>query len=132
MSIKIPEGMLNAASEAIYKARGGLSNFYAISATQVRDVTLEAAICWLDGELEKLVQHPYPTSGEFYIQPSIAEDYGRRGNNKAIESIRRMYLAPEPEVPKEVKDLLVSGFDVSSGETDSRILEAYRRGKESK
>lgn len=48
-----------------------------------------------------------------------------------------MYLAPEPEVPEEIKDLLLteqSHKDVQplKGELNSMIIEAYRRGKESK
>jgi len=44
----------------------------------------------------------------------------------AIEWLRIMYLAPEPEVPKEIKDLLCGG------NIKTLITEAYRRGKQSK
>ena len=55
----------------------------------------------------------------------------------AIEWLRIMYLAPEPEVPEEIKDLLLteqSHKDVQplKGELNSLIMEAYRRGKASK
>ena len=43
-----------------------------------------------------------------------------------------MFLAPEPEVPEAIKDLLwsISG-DKEDHEHNSAILEAYRRGLES-
>ena len=42
---------------------------------------------------------------------------------------RRMFVAPEPEVPEEIKDL-VEGMSWNSS-TWRRILEAYRRGRQS-
>lgn len=47
---------------------------------------------------------------------------------------RRMFLAPEPEVPEAIKDLLLDGADFIHGqrhadEANKQILEAYRRGQ---
>jgi len=52
---------------------------------------------------------------------------------------RRCFLAPEPEVPEEIKDLLWKNLKVNGIELDSMveplnktILEAFRRGQRSK
>jgi hypothetical protein len=45
--------------------------------------------------------------------------------------VRRMFSAPEPEVPEAVKDLLWSKASLLSCE-NQRILEAYRRGMASR
>jgi hypothetical protein len=56
----------------------------------------------------------------------------------AIEWQRQMYLAPEPEVPEEISDLLYrhpKGFSdnfIGMDQADENTREAYRRGKESK
>jgi len=49
---------------------------------------------------------------------------------------RRMYLAPEPEVPEAVEDLMHKNrkpytVDCTPEAQDQRILEAYRRGQKS-
>ncbi len=68
-----------------------------------------------------------------------------------VEWQRRMYLSPEPEVPKEVKDLLqieltsidpkpehtvldprTTKLDCTVRQWNEAVLEAYRRGKESR
>ena len=46
----------------------------------------------------------------------------------ASEWQRRMYLAPEPEVPEEIKDLMWPNAR-SAGDHDKSVIEAYRRGK---
>ena len=54
----------------------------------------------------------------------------------ATEWQRRMFLAPEPEIPEAVKDLLLSESSLDReayfrpGIYNQRILEAFRRGKE--
>jgi hypothetical protein len=55
----------------------------------------------------------------------------------ALTVQRHIYLAPEPEVPEEIKDLLLTeqshkNVQPLKGELNSMIIEAYRRGKESK
>ncbi len=55
-----------------------------------------------------------------------------------VEWQRRIFLAPEPEIPEEIKDLLsptdpITGVALLTGLTEhgkSVIIEAYRRGKE--
>lgn len=56
-----------------------------------------------------------------------------------IKIPEQMHLAPEPEVPEDIKDLLMgSAYTPMTGmvelnpEWDKRIIEAYRRGQASK
>lgn len=64
-----------------------------------------------------------------------------RGNvSKFVASIqRRMFDAPEPEMPEEIKDMLLDAGAPDSEHCffkpsvyNERIIEAYRRGKESR
>lgn len=57
----------------------------------------------------------------------------------AVEWQRRMFLAPEPKVPKELHDLTWRNSVGTAGkvtmtfaEIDARILEAFHRGQKSK
>ena len=47
---------------------------------------------------------------------------------------RRMFLAPEPEVPEAIKDLLEGPEEpgISAREANWRVIEADRRGQQSK
>ena len=50
----------------------------------------------------------------------------------AVEWQRWMYLVPEPEVPETLKDCLIEDDRPISREChNARIIEAYRRGRES-
>jgi hypothetical protein len=86
---------------------------------------LEVAIRWQDSHLpnDRLV-NPIGQTAESYNQ----------GYAKAIADLRRMYLAPEPEVPEEIKDLLLNEDAPEFSRPTRRffninLLEAYRRGK---
>ena len=48
-----------------------------------------------------------------------------------IDYVRRMFLAPEPEVPEAIKDLLEGPEEpgISAREANWRVIEAYRRGQ---
>ena len=90
-------------------------------------VILEAFIAW------QSENPPVPTEKQWSeVQFSVASrpiDYQR---DFAVEWIRRMYLAPEPEVPEELKDLLW-GFDADRREEHQEdVIEAYRRGRAGK
>jgi hypothetical protein len=47
------------------------------------------------------------------------------------EGLRRLYVAPEPEIPEEVKDLLVESLSSNwrGSEVNEAIIEAYNRGR---
>lgn len=51
-----------------------------------------------------------------------------------IEWQRRMFLAPEPEVPEEVKDMLVEEHISRwrGEEVNEKVIEAFRRGQRSR
>jgi len=61
--------------------------------------------------------------GECYVSGVIIREI-------ATEVQRVMFVDAEPEVPEAVRVLLYGGDSQTDRETDSRILEAYRRGKE--
>ena len=144
--IVVPEGMLKAAVEdaawngPIYGARGAIGV-----------IVLEAGLRWLSenpivpnasdtlGLLQERVQSGHLSNEEYCSIPSTTVRAVIR------EWQCRMFLAPPPEVPEEVKDLLLDesqerrtdfrGANVSSWARpfiNEAILEAYRRGKESK
>jgi hypothetical protein len=115
----VPEGMLKAASDVFSRCRtdGAHLNF-----------ALEAALRW------QSENPPCPTDEDLEVLQRDAEgsvDLGfARRKWYTVEWIRRMYLAPEPEVLEEIKDLL---YDPKDGPTkvgrNDAIIEAYRRGQ---
>ena len=124
--IKVPEGMLDAAMQASMEAGLGIG-----PSTELR-VVLEAALRWQSKNT------PHPTDkefGELVVSCSSAEKWEHltewmRAGMLCHEWVCRMYLAPEPEVPEEIKDLL---YDPKDGPTkvdrNDAIIEAYRRGQ---
>lgn len=95
MKIKVPVGMLEATDN---------KNFH--FQRDERKRLLEAALIWLDGELDRL-----------------REKHGRWED--AVRALRRMFRE-QPEVPEEIKDLL----DRYCSETyRGDLREAYRRGQ---
>ena len=61
----------------------------------------------------------------------IKESWLGKTEHLVTEWQRRMYLAPEPEVPEEIKDLLWPNSR-SASDLDRAVIEAYRRGKASR
>jgi hypothetical protein len=95
-------------------------------------VGLEAALRWLS-------EHPIVPTME---QATEMSDSGHPcvldGVWYAIEWQLRMFLAPEPKAPEEIKDLLFSEerkglpdpyVNEYTARVDARIIEAYRRGQ---
>ena len=81
----------------------------------VARIALQAALLWLDDELEKMV----------------VENITRwqAGRNEAINEVRRMYDAPAE--PKGIDDLLAESqahMTISSDTLNKAIREAYARG----
>jgi hypothetical protein len=122
--IVVPEGMLKAAiashNDAVLKGNTPL----------VRDA-LEAALRWL-------AENPIvPTTEQVLAVRRACGETHTALTEKAkplfAEWQRRMFLAPEPEVPEEIKDLLdpLDPYPYKSVH-NPQVLEAYRRGKESR
>lgn len=121
--IVIPEGMLQAGWDAVHEANGiaGVST------------VLEAALRWLS-------ENPIlPTNlAESAIYSEWKKDHDLQYPLWILrEWQRRMFLAPEPEVPEEIKDLLVSNEDEKRGIPlvtpsdvfNQKITEAFQRGR---
>lgn len=122
--VVVPEGMLNAAEMAT-------SNITTGQWVVLRD-GLEAALRWLsEYPIEpsksqqreiavKMAQYQNARMGKF--EPS---DYHIWFPIHEWQCI--MFLEPEPEIPKEIADLILVG--VNEQISNKNILEAYRRGK---
>lgn len=130
----VPEGGLAAVDEAISIVRRRQKEIYyddELIAGDVRDITLEAFIRW------QAENPPFPTVeqlGQMSFMGCVALNGNWDGKNLCAEWIRRMYLAPDLEVPEEIKDLVLP-FDMKTADGYRRnvaIIEAYRRGKGSR
>lgn len=121
MKIQVPDGMLKAAWAIV-----GSNDDEALCS-----LVLEAALRWLSDELQKMTQDdPY----ENLLRSESMGEYDRRvGFNLAIKKVIHTFLVPEPEIPEEVKDLLVEP-DISKwrgDELNAAVIEAFRRGQKS-
>ena len=145
-NIQVPDGMSKAVDEAINKAqqekvkqsRG--SKYYAeLQPTEIINITIGAALQWLTMTRQDMSPA---------LLKSIRADVPLfTGNETGIYDIvnaalRRMFLAPEPETPDPIKNLLWDDWhknntglpEVINGwlpfEThNEQIKEAYRRGQ---
>ena len=118
--IVVPEGMLEAVNENVQQAPW-LDDGFLLS-------VIEAAFRWLS---ENPIVPTAEQMDEICRQHSwLDRDSVRFG---AREWQRRMFLAPEPEMPEEIKDLLYDPKDgpTKTGRNDA-VIEAFRRGKASR
>jgi hypothetical protein len=88
----------------------------------------------LDASIKWLAENPIvPTEQEY-------RDFGVKFDFQGVKCIaewqRRMFLAPEPEVPEAIKDLMCGGSGAETGtpeqaqaRVNARILTAYHRGQ---
>ncbi len=106
----IPEGMLKAALDAQQMRCDPV----------ISKVGLEAAIRWL---AENPIVPDRETADRLIACRGIHSEA-----DPFAEWQRRMFLAPEPEVPEAIKDLLT----MSDSPHNEHVLEAYRRGKASR
>ena len=98
----------------------------AATAEGCSDVVLAAALRWQS-------ENPQvPTSLEVceMMAPMASIQTPSHFMYFAEQLARRMYLAPEPEVPEEIKDLLWPSSR-SASDLDRAVIEAYRRGRRS-
>ena len=117
--IVLPEGMLKAAMDDIGERRGTYGG-------RIIEGALEAALRWLS-------DHPIiPTDTQMQALWDDSVGAGPFGTAKfaAVNWQRRMFLASEPEVPEEIKDLMLVG--VNEEVSNKNIIEAFRRGKQAK
>lgn len=122
--IVVPEGMLKAGLKAAAKCSyGGIVNVGVILEDALRWLTEHPIVPTFDQGLEILGQiKPYNMWTELYMQ--VIEIWQRR-----------MFDAPELEVPEEIRELLNlagSHGGPTRDEFHRCVLEAYRRGQKSK
>lgn len=127
--IIVPEGMLRAA------CRVGMT-----TATDAEPI-LEAALRWLSENRQDMSPALLKTIKGDVSYLAINETNIYEIVNAAI---KRMFLAPEPEVPEELENLIWGEWQVKHGVPEhtagwlpieshnAQILEAYRRGQKSK
>ena len=107
VKIKVPDGML----EAFHRAENHNGTKWDDA---VLYAMLEAALRWMDGELEKMVKSNVKSWNEGY--------------NAAISDVRRMFLAPEPEF---IGPETVAQFCARFQTIGEAAIEAYRLGQKS-
>ena len=138
--IVVPGGMLDAALE-VARERRGYPHLASLGTARLKanvQAELEAALRWI---AKNPIGPTNEQAKELWRTSTAGEtNEARRASLAAVEWQRRMFLAPEPEVPEEIKDLLFVGGILTAdqvlneypkGEVDKLILEAYRRGQKS-
>lgn len=139
VKIIVPNEMISAAWNAVaLKMREYVTEGKGrVPELSVSRISVEAALQWL-------AENPVvPTDEqEESLRNACFRVVGptRFVRNVAVEWQRRMFLASEPEVPEEIKDLLVNpsnwvistvmGTSVDSSIINSRVIEAFRRGRQ--
>ena len=137
MKIKIPEDMLHAALLAAGAQYGFDLNSVGPHIEKDVKVAVEAVLRWLSENPivpSEVQARALVSDGDPYEWPLVQEG--------ATEWQRRMFVAPEPEVPEEtlLEDLLIKPCCdkskmttyVGHPEHNEHVLEAYRRGQNSK
>ena len=117
----VPEGMLKAAKKSGQNADGFTTNNLC--------VCIEAALCWWSEN----AQLPTLDQVEEY---SREWERSREWSNRLLFVIKKwqseMFLAPEPKIPIEIRDLMPSVGTPNEDSWRESVIEAYRRGKESR
>ena len=95
---------------------------------------IEAFIRW-QSENPQVPNHEQTIALCKVYETQTERNYCQSVRDVAVEWVRRMYIAPEPDMPEAIKDLLCPVFDhtghkglVEGATHDMGILEAYRRG----
>ena len=144
VKVVVPEGMMKAADEA-------WDHFGGIGVDNRIRVSLEAALIWLMEDWKKspnTARMPDPWySASLAKWEKFRSQWNRDGDISFVDLLNffgnRMiehFLAPEPEVPKELESLLYptpSGIPVVmtpscvtvQKDVNDRIIEAFRRGQ---
>lgn len=132
--IVIPEGMLDAAvDDHMYRWKESSCDLYRASAegAQEEATVRESFTAAFKVGLRWLSEHPIaPTEA---VMKECEKGWLEEGGNRKgdffsyvlLEWQRRMFLEPEPDIPKSIADLVHN----VNGDVESCIVEAYRRGK---
>lgn len=126
--IVVPEGMLKAAIAVIENYDDVVGNG---QCEEFRiELIVEAALRWLS-------ENPIvPTKDDLAMVRLLYFDRKHLDGKSTVTDFvvgwqRRMFIAPEPEVPEEIEDLLLP-YDMATADgyaINVAIIEAYRRGR---
>lgn len=124
--IVVPEGMINAVDAALSLERGWR---HELPAGIARDATLQAALRWMS-------ENPIVPTEQQALDMATGCKFDSFENWElvrwgACEWQRRMFLAPDPEIPQEIADLCNENGP-NSPRWKAAIIESYRRGQQSK
>ena len=127
--IQVPEGMLIAAIQATCDTRLGMAEHNDLSMRVVK-----AALLWLS---ENPIEPTYDQTEECRRLHRYVTEPLKVYQQVAVEWQRRMFLAPEEEIPEEIEGMLWGGHpdsrqSLTSKFLNEQIITAYRRGKNSK
>lgn len=137
--IVVPAGMLKAAEYAFMVPLNVVCHEYPLVVHILKNqlpVALEAALRWLsENPIVPTNEQTQGVCDSIFVGPENLLD----PRDAMVEWQRRMrmFLATEPEIPEEIKDLLsltdpITGVALLTGLTEhgkSVIIEAYRRGQ---
>lgn len=121
--IVVPEGMLVAGVDSVARLRG-----MGETTREHYTAVLKAALLWLSENPIVPTERQERDLCDAWMEAkqSQSNTFVHASAFGAVEWQRRMFLAPEPEVPEEIEDLIpCGGIDTINAD---RILEAYRRG----
>jgi len=135
--IVVPSGMVDAAYGKAIEDEDGKVRYSPVDAVKSHERLgveriLEAALRWLS---ENPIEPTQKQSRKLYADVPQGLLVDEVPSWYAIVWQRRMFLAPESEVPEEIKDLLwsIGGTWMQTDKKhNNEVAEAYRRGKEAK
>ncbi len=120
----VPDGMLKAVQVALGEWWKTHSSFNGDSSV---DLVLEVATDWVMVNFASIKRFDFnPHDGEEGMELAADGDY------LLYEDVCRMFLAPEPKVPEEVRSLLRMDIMGDWVQIHAAILEAYRRGQQAR
>jgi len=124
--IKVPDGMLKA---VLAGEHAGCTSW----AQKHYLTVLESALRWLsENPIVPTIEQLKAINAAWHEGNHLALGTGET-SFVLIEFQRRMFLAPEPEIPPEIKDLLSPTcqnlWEPSRKEYDAAVLEAFNRGR---
>ena len=129
--IVVPDGMLSAVAHALFDKHGTVGQFHPYIPTAI-----ETALRWLS---ENPIVPTRIDVEEFLSPEMMCMGHFDFAIESAVRWQRRMLIAPEPEVPEGIADLLKIPDDIpfsedpmqrcrADKEVSGKIVEAYYRG----
>jgi len=131
----VPEGMLTAADQEIRVCSSIPSTISDRQMAIIQKITIEAALRWLSKN--PIVPTPEQNKAMSELARSVSIQYGTNAITDAstatiiVEWQRRMFAAPEPEIPPQIEDLMLDPkrYSVGLEKFNAAVLEAFNRGR---